>query len=200
MMNFQPQLLTKGRALCGKAFPNFVRTFNWLVDFCQNLKGDAQGGADGGGKITVDTADPAHPVIRCKGCSSSSSFSGGIATGAFQIDLADDGTVNSWTLTNCYWNVGGVTRSADTIDAVSGTDGFVYVLFDLTSSDGGTPTAGFAASLTDLEAQQKKYDKWCAVLYKAYPDPDDDTKTRVVDLRNAPQIQVFESDLEMSYS
>ena len=50
---------------------NFVDTFNWLVDFCDNLKGDAD--EDGGAKaetkkhITVDTTLSDQPVIRFSG-------------------------------------------------------------------------------------------------------------------------------------
>lgn len=53
----KPGILCKlyhGRAIA--AFKGFVDTFNWLVDFCNNLKG-----ADG---IKIDTKDPDHPVIR----------------------------------------------------------------------------------------------------------------------------------------
>jgi len=65
--------LKHGKALCGKVFRNFVETFNWLVDFSSNIKGD--GDAGGSGKIVVDRKDDSHPVIRCKGCSSSGSGS-----------------------------------------------------------------------------------------------------------------------------
>lgn len=62
MEKFQPQYLEQGKILSGKAFPNFVRTWNWLVDFVRNLTGDAENVADGA--IVVDRADPSHPVIR----------------------------------------------------------------------------------------------------------------------------------------
>lgn len=57
------QHLQHGKSLCGKVFSAFVETFNWLVDFSTNLKGDADVN-DAIGRIKVDRTDPAHPVIR----------------------------------------------------------------------------------------------------------------------------------------
>ena len=75
-MDFELQFLKSGKALCGKVFPQFVATWNWLVNFCSNMKGDADVN-DAQGKITIDRADPAHPIIRCSGCSGGSGGSGG---------------------------------------------------------------------------------------------------------------------------
>lgn len=61
-MDFALQYLKHGKALCGAVFGSFVETFNRLVDFYANLKGDAETGDDG--CITVDRADQAHPIIR----------------------------------------------------------------------------------------------------------------------------------------
>lgn len=65
-MNGPLEYLSHGKALCGKVFARFVETYNGLVDFCANLEGDGDV-AGGDGRITVDRADPAHPVIRCSG-------------------------------------------------------------------------------------------------------------------------------------
>lgn len=62
MADFELQYLKHGKALCGKVFGTFVETFNRLVDFHANLKGDGDVSDDG--LVTVDRADPAHPVIR----------------------------------------------------------------------------------------------------------------------------------------
>lgn len=63
MAAFDAQYLESGKALCGKNFPGFVSTFNWLVDFCRNLKGD--GDLDAlCGRVKVDAADPRRPVVR----------------------------------------------------------------------------------------------------------------------------------------
>jgi len=67
------QKLTKGKALCGKVFRNFVPTFNWLVDFASNLKGDGDAN-NGQGHITVDKSDEDHPIIRCSGCGESAAY------------------------------------------------------------------------------------------------------------------------------
>ena len=69
-MNGPLEYLSHGKALCGKVFARFVETYNGLVDFCANLEGDGDV-AGGDGRITVDRADPAHPVIRCSGCGGS---------------------------------------------------------------------------------------------------------------------------------
>lgn len=57
------QYLKHGKALCGKVFAGFVETYNHLVSFSANLKGDADlpGAKEG---IHVDRTDPDHPVIR----------------------------------------------------------------------------------------------------------------------------------------
>lgn len=69
-MNFELQFLKSGKALCGKVFPNFVATWNWLVCFCSNLKGDADVD-DAQGRIKIDRSDPEHPILRLVGSDSS---------------------------------------------------------------------------------------------------------------------------------
>ena len=58
--------LTKGTII--DANPGFVETFNWLVDFCNNLQGD--GDRNKARKITLDKSDPDHPVVRFNGAAS----------------------------------------------------------------------------------------------------------------------------------
>ncbi|MBQ8124667.1 MAG: hypothetical protein IJ173_02150 [Kiritimatiellae bacterium] len=55
--------LRNGVILLGKALVRFARTWNWLIDYVDNLKGDADLNA-ANGHIVVDRADPDHPVIR----------------------------------------------------------------------------------------------------------------------------------------
>lgn len=57
------QMLQRGKILCGKLFPGFAETFNYAVSRCENLKGDRDTDPQSG-HITVDNADPEHPVIR----------------------------------------------------------------------------------------------------------------------------------------
>lgn len=75
------QHLKHGKALCGKVFANFVETFNHLVDFTGNLKGDADVGTEEG-HIRVDRTDPDHPVIRY--------VKGGVKDGSGAGDGGDD--------------------------------------------------------------------------------------------------------------
>ena len=63
------QKLTKGLFLCGKNFANFVATFNWLVDCCRNLKGDADTNNDQG-HIRVTGINQGRPIISFIGQSS----------------------------------------------------------------------------------------------------------------------------------
>lgn len=93
-MDFELQFLKSGKALCGKAFPRFVATWNWLVNFCSNLKGDADVN-DAQGKITVDRADPAHPIIRCSGCSGGSSSGDSSSGGGLDSITGTDGVAVS---------------------------------------------------------------------------------------------------------
>ena len=55
--------LRNGVILLGKALGRFARTWNWLVGYVDNLKGDADLNA-ANGHITVDRTDPDNPVIR----------------------------------------------------------------------------------------------------------------------------------------
>ena len=68
-MSLQPNNLCKlrqGKALA--AFPSFVDTFNWMVDFCANLIGEAEDPAQSQSsdapKARVDRTVSDHPVIR----------------------------------------------------------------------------------------------------------------------------------------
>ena len=57
------ELLRHGKILCGSVFRFFVETWNWLVGYVDNMKGDADVNPQGG-HITIDRTDPDHPVIR----------------------------------------------------------------------------------------------------------------------------------------
>ena len=61
----KPQLLqrlTHDKLLTKTNFPQFVETFNYAVNRCENIKGDGDG--YGQGLIQVDNTDPEHPIIR----------------------------------------------------------------------------------------------------------------------------------------
>lgn len=55
--------LEKGKLIDSQE--GFVDTFNWMVDFIENLKGD--GDADAGKSVRVDRSVTDHPVIRLDG-------------------------------------------------------------------------------------------------------------------------------------
>ena len=57
------QRLQHGKLLTESNFPQFVETYNYSVNRCENIKGDADNNF-GEGKISVDNTDPEHPVIR----------------------------------------------------------------------------------------------------------------------------------------
>ena len=116
------QKLKHGKALCGKTFGGFVDTFNWLVDFCQALKGDKDTNI-ANGTITVDRADPSAPVIRGGGGGGGGAVDGGWhAPGCWEIaaELVEGEagqpaqTVARWT--NQYIMLGAEMLSADVSD------------------------------------------------------------------------------------
>lgn len=84
------QLLQRGKALCGKIFPNFVETWNYTVNRCDNLAGDRDGDPQNGW-IEVDNTDPEHPIIRYVPKDDDGSAEAATAVGNV-ADEADDGT------------------------------------------------------------------------------------------------------------
>lgn len=63
----KPQALQKlkhDKLLTKQNFPTFVETHNYIVERCENLKGDDDIGGRKG-LINVDNIDPEHPIIRC---------------------------------------------------------------------------------------------------------------------------------------
>lgn len=60
------QELQHGKLLTSKNFPLFVESWNFISKRCANMIGDADT-ASNLGSITVDNADPEHPIIRYVG-------------------------------------------------------------------------------------------------------------------------------------
>ncbi len=139
---------------------------------------------------------------------------------ALYSELGDDGSVSAWKLRNCIWNVGGITHEAEDgvkveeeIDSES-EGGYVYVSFAYVNTD--SVTAHFATDLDALHKAQVRYDKYCVPLYRfkftksetatdgTTDDGGESTESKptleIIDLRRAPQVQSFESDLEFSTS
>lgn len=57
------ELLQHGKILCGSVFRLFVETWNWLVGYVDNMKGDVDVNPQSG-YISIDRTDPDHPVVR----------------------------------------------------------------------------------------------------------------------------------------
>ena len=188
-MNFDLQFLKGGKALCGKAFPNFVATWNWLVNFCANAKGDADVN-DAQGHIKVDRADPAHPIIRCTGCSTSSggSSTAGQIPSAFGYTATYDestGALASLTISNCWYMRGSIAVDGSrsfTIDVSTG-DCTIWAIFDCSST---TATLYDVQAFFSDENPTSSDISYCVPLYKV-------SGGTVIDLRTAPQLQVWDS-------
>lgn len=58
------QFIKRGKLLCSSAFSSIVETWNWLVSFNDNVRGDADGNGGEDGHIKVDKSVSDHPVIR----------------------------------------------------------------------------------------------------------------------------------------
>ncbi len=189
-MNGPLQYLSHGKALCGRVFARFVETYNGLVDFCANLRGDDDV-SPGTGRITVDRADPAHPVIRCSGCGGETSGSVGadLSASAFGLveETDDEGGVTGRTVVNCWWNAGGLTLGSGGSFDVGTGDGIIYAEF---SDDAmGSLSVSTCGGFGDLNRLQKDATKYTFPLYLV-------SGGKVVDLRVAPQLQIFEGGLE----
>lgn len=91
--------LVAGKAL--GAFPDFVATFNWLVDFCANLKGEGEDAAasesagENKNQLRVDRTVSDHPVIRGGG-----SGKGSADMSTFVLKSGDDSNVKFTKIIN----------------------------------------------------------------------------------------------------
>lgn len=196
-MDFALQYLKHGKALCGAVFGSFVETFNRLVDFYVNLKGDAEVSSEG--CISIDRTDPAHPVIRLNRAKVGATSGGNSLPGAFELTEADDSS--GYLLTNCFWNVGGRSYGHDDIQyAFPAGSCYLYAKFSLTAM--GVVEIGAVGSVPELAEPQSAYDSYIVPLYhiSTNTDSNGNTARTVVDLRNAPQIQAFETDLSFDSS
>ena len=187
-MNGPLEYLSHGKALCGKVFARFVETYNGLVDFCANLRGDGDV-APGAGRITVDRADPVHPVIRCPGCGDSDGSSGAsaadLSASAFGLveEKDESGTVTDRTVVNCWWNQGGVTRTGADV-SIGTSEGVVYLKVAVTGQ-GGSDFEVAVGTLEGVQSMQKDPSLYVVPLYSI-------SGGSVVDLRTAPQLQMVE--------
>lgn len=103
----------------------FVDTFNWIVDFCNNIQGD--GNIDGGKKlrISLDKSQDDHPVIRVSGeaTGGGSSFAGG---DGISIETIETPSGSSSPVANVGkaqikgWNAGSPATNDTLADSVMG--------------------------------------------------------------------------------
>ena len=194
MADFELQYLQHGKSLCGRVFGTFVETFNRLVDFHANLKGDGDVSDDG--LVTVDRADPAHPVIRLNRSKLPTDGGGGtsadLSASAFGLveEKDDDGAVTGRTVVNCWWNAGGITMGDGGSFDVGAGDGVIYAEFSGDADgDGGGAMGSLSVStcggFSELNELQRDAAKYVFPLYLV-------SGGEVVDLRSAPQLQLFE--------
>ncbi len=101
-MSFSPQYLRGGKILTGTNFPKFVQTWNWMVNFIRNLRGDGEN-LSTTGYISVDRSSVDHPVIRMAQLPEQSTTNTW-EFGRFKIDSiseSEDGKKVIVTTTNC---------------------------------------------------------------------------------------------------
>ncbi len=199
MAAFGVQLLKRGLALCGKNFANFVEAWNHVVQRSANICGDADANpADG--YISVDNANPDHPVIRfdaSKLPAASAASAASVLPSAFQatptwVEKNGGMYVDSITISNCYYMVGGKTMAVGSGWTFTYTASAVIAL-KLTSTGAGfaSPEVVLYASLGDAQAAQSSADTYVVPLYEMT----NEESGILIDLRTMPQIQAFEFNL-----
>lgn len=182
---FPVQLLKHGLALCKANFDRFVESWNHVVQRSANLAGDGDDGRNG--SIKVDNSDVDHPVIRFVGGSSSSTAD--VLPSAFQLTIVkSDGEVSGYEIKNLYSMIGGITSYSKMTYSItySGSPFFIAARYVNQSGDVLFQTVTTFANLDALTSDQSSYNNYTVPLY--YCDGEN-----VIDLRTAPQVQVFEN-------
>jgi hypothetical protein len=137
--------LKKGLILDADDNRGFVDTFNWLVDFIDNLRGD--GDIAPGRAIRLDRTIDDRPVIRSDG-------GGGVGGSAWPCVFEPrftDGAITGFD--NRYFQVGGFTRTCD--DHVpSGIGTTIVALSISTTSSSQSGSIVEYASIAALQAAQ----------------------------------------------
>lgn len=166
--------LAKGWLLSGKNFPGFADTFNYAIDRIENLKGDFDTNPKDG-HITVDNADPEHPVIRLAKIPEGGSGTGSVMPGCFDLD-------SNYEFINCYYRV---EQFVFEILAPGGiaSSGLYYLNINTDS-----PSSAYVAStnsVTDFNIIASSLSVCVIPLYYAFTKSDGSI-SEVVDLRNIP--------------
>lgn len=185
---FPIQILKHGLALCKSNFDQFVESWNHVVRRSANLSGDGDDGRNG--KIKVDNSDVDHPVIRFVGGASSSTAD--VLPSAFQLTIVkSDGEVTGYEVKNCYSMIGGVTDYSSKTYSVtySGSPFFIVARYYLGSNAMTLSSVTTFANLIALKNNQSRYNVYTVPLYHCDGE-------NVIDLRTAPQVQVFENIIQ----
>ena len=164
------QKLRHNRLLCGRVFRFFVETWNWLVGYVDNMKGDADVNPQNG-HIVVDRTDPDHPVIRFRADRLPKGGGGeavdvpadGPFSPVYDTEGEDEEVVTGFQ--NCYWMNGGMTVHMSGTRSIPGTDGFIALKAGATPSTSGTATLYCYANLAALQAAQRDVAYFIVPLY-----------------------------------
>ena len=93
--------------------------------------------------------------------------------------------VGSFIISDCYYNVGGITKLAGPFSVSAAAEGFLCALFAI----GGNVSVVIYATQSALASAQANENTYIVPLYEI------GSGTVLLDMRNAPQIQVFEGTL-----
>ena len=149
------------------ANPGFVDTFNWMVDFINNICGDGDNG--GTGPITVDKTIDDHPVIKGGGSG------GGVASGCnFAYNPSDHTIADGYVI---------IARTPTSVNGTTVTGAGLVYLEVTASSSSYTATITTGAGSLPSPTSTKTY----IPLYQI-----DSNLAVTADYRGAPQIQLYE--------
>jgi len=161
------QKLKHGVLLCKRNFNTFVETFNFLVDFAQNIKGD--GDANGNGTIVFDRTVPDRPVIRSK-INFDYPFSKGVGSENFGrfciVEKQNMASVNATiAFGNGYYRVGGRTYQ---VSDLSKSVHAAYIVALKVSLSGPQPTATLEtfSNIANLNSAESDTDCYIMPLYQ----------------------------------
>lgn len=158
--------LKKGKLIDADDNKGFVDTFNWMVDFINNICGDGDNG--GNGPITVDKTIDDRPVI--KGGASS-----GVASGCnFAYNPATHTIADGYVI---------IARTPTSVNGTTVTGAGLVYLEVTASSSSYTATITTGAGSLPSPTSTKTY----IPLYQINSD-----LTVAADYRGAPQIQLYE--------
>lgn len=176
---------------------SFARTWNWLVGYTDNLKGDADLNAANGHAI-VDRSDPDHPVIRIinlpRGGGGGNVTGEAVTNGCFALvveteepEQAGDDPVTTAHFANRFFNYSNITLECADLTLSAG--GVFVALKITTTANYSTPTASIEtySTLAALQADQRALGYVVIPLYQL-----DSDFSILCDFRVAPMALVGE--------